>query len=277
MTARATTPTPSANGELSLAERRAAARRAYRASLASEQPITGAELGRQFGQSARWGRDRIAEVKAGTHPDDEPADRDGEKHAREDLAGGRDDHILATETPTPSSGNATQVGATVEPVKWASATLRTPPLPDQNEWAPRPTEDDVPAVTPAVRRISILAVLAVALVAAIASYDHQRVLAEMAGEGWRAWMLPISVDGLVVAASMSMLVRRRAGLRTGALTWLALLAGIGASLGANVAAAEPSLVGRLVAAWPPLAFAVAFEMALRTRAVHHAAEGGPGR
>jgi hypothetical protein len=63
-----------------------------------------------------------------------------------------------------------------------------------------------------VRRITTLAVLAVALVAAIASYDHQRALAELAGEGWRAWLLPVSVDGLVVAASMSMLVRRRVGL-----------------------------------------------------------------
>jgi hypothetical protein len=37
----------------------------------------------------------------------------------------------------------------------------------------------------------------------------------VAGEGWRSWLLPISVDGLAVAASMTMLVRRRAGLRAG--------------------------------------------------------------
>ena len=51
-----------------------------------------------------------------------------------------------------------------------------------------------------VRRITTGAVLSVALVAAVASYEHMRALAEVAGEGWRSWLLPISVDGLAVAA-----------------------------------------------------------------------------
>ncbi len=117
-----------------------------------------------------------------------------------------------------------------------------------------------------MRRITILAVLAVAFVAAIASYDHQRALAELAGEGWRAWLLPVSVDGLVVAASMSMLVRRRVGLPAGALAWVSLLAGIGASLAANVAAADPTAVGRVVAAWPPVALLLAWELLMHVRA-----------
>jgi hypothetical protein len=119
---------------------------------------------------------------------------------------------------------------------------------------------------PAVRRVTTLAVLAVALVAAVASYDHQRELAELASEGWRAWLLPVSVDGLVVAASMSMLVRRRAGLPAGALAWASLLAGIGASLAANVAAADPTAVGRIVAAWPPVALLLAWELLMQVRA-----------
>lgn len=117
--------------------------------------------------------------------------------------------------------------------------------------------------TPAVRRVTTLAVVVVALVAAAASYDHQRQLAVMAGEDWRAWLLPLSVDGLIVAASMTMLVRRRAGLPSGALPWVSLFAGIGASLGANVAAADPTLVGRLVAGWPPVALLLAHELLLR--------------
>jgi hypothetical protein len=119
------------------------------------------------------------------------------------------------------------------------------------------------ARAPAVRRVTTAAVLAVALVAAIASYDHQRMLAELAGEEWRAWLLPLSVDGLVVAASMSMLVRRRAGLPAGLLASTALLLGVGASLAANVAAAEPTVVGRLVAAWPPVALLVSYELAMQ--------------
>jgi Protein of unknown function (DUF2637) len=117
-----------------------------------------------------------------------------------------------------------------------------------------------------VRSITTTAVLAVALVAAVASYDHQRALAERAGEGWRAWLLPVSVDGLVVAASMSMLVRRRAGLPAGALASASLLAGIGASLAANVAAADPTPVGRVVAAWPPVALLLAWELLMQVRA-----------
>jgi hypothetical protein len=99
-----------------------------------------------------------------------------------------------------------------------------------------------------------------------------RVLALFAGEGWRSWLLPLSVDGPAVAASMTMFVRRRAGLRAGALAWLALLLGLGASLAANVAAAEPTVQGRLVAAWPPLGLLLAYELLMQ----QVKARSGPG-
>ena len=123
-----------------------------------------------------------------------------------------------------------------------------------------------------VRRITTWAVLAVAAVAAVASYEHMRALASVAGEGWRAWLLPISVDGLAVAASMTMLVRRRAGQPAGVLCWVALLLGLGASLAANVAAAEPTVVGRVVAAWPPVGLLLSYELLMQ----QHGARGGPG-
>ena len=109
------------------------------------------------------------------------------------------------------------------------------------------------------------AVLLVAAVAAVVSYVHMATLAREAGEGWRALLLPLSVDGLVVAASMVLVTRRRAGVPGGGLAWAALLGGVGASLAANVAAADPSVTARLVAAWPALAFAVAFELLLQQR------------
>jgi hypothetical protein len=138
-------------------------------------------------------------------------------------------------------------------------------------------EDDgrpvsVAAVPMWVQRVTTAAVLSVALVAAIASYEHMRALAELAGEGWRSWLLPISVDGLAVAASMTMLVRRRAGLSAGALAWVALLLGLGASLAANVAAAEPTVQGRLVAAWPPVGLLLSYELLMQ----QIRARGGPG-
>jgi hypothetical protein len=45
------------------AELQAAARAAYQQAIANGPAPTGAELGRQFGRSARWGRDRIAEAR----------------------------------------------------------------------------------------------------------------------------------------------------------------------------------------------------------------------
>lgn len=42
---------------------RAAAREAYRASVAAGAPLSGAALARRFGKSARWGVDRVAEVR----------------------------------------------------------------------------------------------------------------------------------------------------------------------------------------------------------------------
>ena len=119
----------------------------------------------------------------------------------------------------------------------------------------------------ATRVVTVVAVLLVAAVAAVVSFAHMREVAARAGEGWRAWLLPLSVDGLVVAASMVLLTRRRAGLPGGRLAWCALLGGVGASLAANVAAAEPTTTARVVAAWPALAFAVAFELLLQQRRV----------
>ena len=123
-----------------------------------------------------------------------------------------------------------------------------------------------------IRRTTTVAVVLVALVAAVASYEHMRALAGLAGESWRAWLLPLSVDGLAVAASMTMLVRRRAGQPAGALPWVALLLGLGASLAANVAAAEPTVVGRLVAAWPPVGLLMSYELLMQ----QHSIRGGPG-
>jgi len=117
----------------------------------------------------------------------------------------------------------------------------------------------------ATRATTVGAVLVVAAVAAVVSYAHMQEVAERAGEQWRAYLLPLSVDGLVVAGSMALLTRRRAGLPGGRLAWCALLGGVGASLAANIAAAEPTATARVVAAWPALAFAVAFELLLQQR------------
>lgn len=51
---------------------------------------------------------------------------------------------------------------------------------------------------------------------------------------------------MMLVASLNMLVRRWDGHPAGSLTWTALLLGATASLAANIAAAPPTLIGRLV-------------------------------
>ena len=119
-----------------------------------------------------------------------------------------------------------------------------------------------------VRATTTAAVATVAAVAAAVSYAHMYDLAAASGEEWRSWLLPLAVDGLLAAAGMSMLVARHHGTRPTPLAWVSLWLGISASLAANVAAAEPTVTGRLVAAWPPVALALAFELLMQQHNLH---------
>jgi Protein of unknown function (DUF2637) len=71
------------------------------------------------------------------------------------------------------------------------------------------------------------------------------------------------VDGMIVAASATLLAESRAGRRGGALPWALLVAGGVASVAANVAVAEPSLTGRVIAAWPLFALTASWELLTR--------------
>jgi hypothetical protein len=108
-----------------------------------------------------------------------------------------------------------------------------------------------------VRLTGIISVALVATVAAIVSYTHMQIVAEQAGQGWKSWLLPLSVDGLLVGASLVLYVRRN-NIRA----WIAVIAGILVSLAANLAAAEPTLISRLVSAWPAIALALSYETLL---------------
>jgi hypothetical protein len=115
--------------------------------------------------------------------------------------------------------------------------------------------------TPKLRWAAVGTVLVLAAVAAYMSYGHLRAVAEGQGEDAAA-LFPISVDGLIVAASLVLLARRRSGLPGGVLPWAGLLLGVLATIAGNVASAEPTTVARLVAAWPPVAFALSYEYLL---------------
>jgi len=100
-----------------------------------------------------------------------------------------------------------------------------------------------------------------ALIAGTVSYLHMHMLvAEHGQPGWVAALTPLSVDGMIVAASTTLLADSRSGRTGGALPWALLVAGSVASLAANVAVAEPTLIGRVIAAWPSFALTASFEL-----------------
>lgn len=81
--------------------------------------------------------------------------------------------------------------------------------------------------------------------------------------GWVAALTPLSVDGMIVAASTTLLAESRSGSRGGLLPWVLLVIGSVASLAANVAVAEPTLTGRVIAAWPSFALIGSYELLMR--------------
>ena len=109
-----------------------------------------------------------------------------------------------------------------------------------------------------------------ALIAGTVSYLHMHMLVVRYGQpGWVAALTPLSVDGMIVAASTTLLADSRSGRKGGALPWALLVAGGVASLAVNVAVAEPTLIGRIIAAWPSFALTTSYE--LLTREVRRAA------
>ncbi|MFR9777711.1 DUF2637 domain-containing protein [Micromonospora sp. MS34] len=108
--------------------------------------------------------------------------------------------------------------------------------------------------------------VAVASIAAWSSWSHMVHVALTFGERPEvAYVLPISVDGMLIVASTEMMDDKRAGrpVRWSART--AFLAGVGASVAANIAAAQPTLGARIVAAWPAVALLLVVEMLSRAR------------
>jgi hypothetical protein len=103
-----------------------------------------------------------------------------------------------------------------------------------------------------------------ALIAGTVSYLHMHTLVELHGQpGWVAALTPLSVDGMIVAASTTLLADSRAGERSGKLPWALLVVGSAASLAANVAVAQPATAGRIIAAWPSFALIGAYELLMR--------------
>jgi Protein of unknown function (DUF2637) len=107
-----------------------------------------------------------------------------------------------------------------------------------------------------IRAVAGAAVLSVAGVAAIVSYSHIYELGRTHGQtGAAARPLPLSVDGLIVAASLVLLIEARAGQSGPPLARVMLGLGVAATIAANIAyGAAYGLTGAAVSAWPAVAF-----------------------
>jgi Protein of unknown function (DUF2637) len=114
------------------------------------------------------------------------------------------------------------------------------------------------------RRATIGCVGMLALIAGTVSYLHMHLLVELHGQPeWVAALTPLSVDGMIVAASTTLLAESRSGRPGGFLPWALLVIGSMASLAANVAVAEPTAAGRVIAAWPSFALIGSYELLMR--------------
>jgi hypothetical protein len=131
-----------------------------------------------------------------------------------------------------------------------------------------------------IRITTALAVVAVAGVAAIISYQHTYELVSTHGEtGLTARLLPFTVDGLIWAASMVVLDATRRHHPVPPLAKWSLAIGIVATIGANLAhGLSHGPIGALVSAWPALALVGSFELLMLLIRTHQRpnADGSAG-
>jgi hypothetical protein len=125
-----------------------------------------------------------------------------------------------------------------------------------------------------IRLTTALAVLMVAGVAAVISYQHAYELVTSHDEtGFTARLLPFTVDGLIWAASVVVLDASRRNHPVPRLALWSLGAGIVATVGANLAhGLGHGPVGALVSAWPALALVGSFELLMLLIRKHHQAD-----
>jgi hypothetical protein len=115
----------------------------------------------------------------------------------------------------------------------------------------------------ALNRGTTCGVVALAVAGFAMSYDALHALAVDQGvPAALAWLWPLVVDGFIVVASLCV-VRAVAEDRRAAYPRVLVLAFSGISVAFNVVHAAPTLVARLVAAIPPAALVLSFELLMR--------------
>lgn len=99
--------------------------------------------------------------------------------------------------------------------------------------------------------------LTLGTIAAAGSYTHIRATAAHHGQaGWISYAIAATVDLLALGSGLE--IRRRHRHHAAARwPWCTLLMGVAMTLGANLATADPSAWGAVMAVWPALAFLAA--------------------
>lgn len=99
--------------------------------------------------------------------------------------------------------------------------------------------------------------------AGAASFRHVHDLAADHGQhGWFAWASAVSIEAMSLAAGLEIRRAHRSN-RSALFATVALIGGVGLSLSAQVAQAEPTAWGWILAAVPAAAFLVVLKFALR--------------
>jgi hypothetical protein len=121
-----------------------------------------------------------------------------------------------------------------------------------------------PRADEAIRWSTVAVVVAVAAGAAVVSYRHAYELVRAHGEtGLTGAIVPATVDGMIYASSMVLLLAARRGNHDWRELWLAYLGltlGICGTVAANVAhGLAHGPVGAVVGAWPAVALVISYE------------------
>ena len=107
------------------------------------------------------------------------------------------------------------------------------------------------------------------VVGAIAAYQsyfhmHELIIASNQDKYGAEWLLPLSVDGMALTATVNIIEAKRKGRKPTVTTWISLGVGVVASLAANVMSAwNDGGVARVVAGWPAIGVMLVIEMLAR--------------
>jgi hypothetical protein len=248
---------PVALPDLSSAELQAHARETW---VSTGGRLTGAELAHRYGRSERWGRQQIAAVRSqaadrgdtGSGIDSMAADGNGSGEAGVAVVD-RTAPAPAPSGTTPASGAArpgADAAAAPRPSRRQRPTASAARMAARAAGRRQSAGKDPPVQAPLpLLVVTVAAVVVVTLVCAVVSYTHIRDLAQHAGMGSLALWLPLGVDGLVVAASCSLIVDRQLERPGHPLAWAGVALGLAGSLAANVLAVDPDLVPLRAVRW----------------------------